>query len=441
MKEFVKKKAVIVMDSAGLPNYMTMFYMEPGTYEPEDVPELFKIRNKIVPAVLVSQFTNTMIKGVPASLPYQQPKHTISYDEAAAACGRKGKGWHLMTNTEFVYLLHEAEELGHTIGGNTNYGSNSKNEQESGVRYDSAGRTLTGCDPLTWSHDGTADGVFGLCGNFWEWVTGLRLHKGVVEYTPNNDAENLPGTVEEAENIVTNYLRRIAYRRKKLGLEPLKYILVTEYKYSKDGQCLKRIHHHIIMNGGLDRDDVELMWTKDRINWKKTDDPEYRASIKQLGWVNADRLQMNENGIEGLCKYIVKDPQGKKRYSSSRNLDRPETTREDGGEKQQRDQNHWKYSRNLTAPEEKCNDFKYSKRKVEQLAKSPDGGLEEFKKIYSNYNIVSCEPVYYEQTGWHIYLKMWKKEKPKGRTGGKKRERKNTADTPHIKAKEDKKGN
>jgi len=64
MKEFVKKKAVIVMDSAGLPNYMTMFYMEPGTYEPEDVPELFKIRNKIVPAVLVSQFTNTMIKGV-----------------------------------------------------------------------------------------------------------------------------------------------------------------------------------------------------------------------------------------------------------------------------------------------------------------------------------------------------------------------------------------
>lgn len=268
-----------------------------------------------------------------------------------------------------------------------------------------------------------------------------NFHIGDLHTSCTYDAENLPETVEEAEKIVTNYLRRIAYRRNKLGLEPLKYILVTEYKYSKDGQCLKRIHHHIIMNGGLDRDDVELMWTKDRINWKKTKDTEYRASIKQMGWVNADRLQMNENGIEGLCKYIVKDPQGKKRYSSSRNLDRPETTREDGGEKQQRNQNHWKYSRNLNAPEEKCNDFKYSKRKVEQLAKSPDAGLEEFKKIYSNYNIVSCEPVYYEQTGWHIYLKMWKKEKPKGRTGGKKRERKNTADTPHIKAKEDKKGN
>ena len=71
-------------------------------------------------------------------------------------------------------------------------------------------------------------------------------------------------------------------------------------------------------------------------------------------------------------------------------------------------------------PTEKCNDFKYSKRKVEQLAKSPDGGLEEFKKIYSDYDIVSCEPVFYEQTGWHIYLKMWKKKPKKGRKEDKK---------------------
>lgn len=192
MKEFVKKKAVIVKDRLGLPNYMTMFYMEPGTYNPEDVPEMFKIRNKIVPAILISQYHNTTMKSmdgdVAVSLPYQQPRHTITLDEAAAACARKGEGWHLMTNTEFVYLLHEAEELGHTIGGNTNHGCNADNPQEKGVVYDSAGRTLTGCDPLTWSHDGTAGGVFGICGDFWEFATGLRLHKGVVEYTKDNDA-------------------------------------------------------------------------------------------------------------------------------------------------------------------------------------------------------------------------------------------------------------
>ncbi len=162
-----------------------------------------------------------------------------------------------------------------------------------------------------------------------------NFHVGDLHTSCTYSVDNLPGTVEEAEKIVGNYLRRIAYRRQKLGLEPLKYILVTEYKFSKDGQQLKRIHHHIIMNGGMDRDEVEMMWTAQRVNWKKADSPDkaeaaaYRDSVEKMGWVNADRLQMNENGIEGLCKYIIKDPQGKKRYSSSRNLERPETKRED----------------------------------------------------------------------------------------------------------------
>lgn len=217
--------------------------------------------------------------------------------------------------------------------------------------------------------------------------------------------EHLPATVEEAEGIVSNYLRRIAYRRKKQGLEPLKYILVTEYKFDKTGEQLVRVHHHIIMNGGIDRDDVELMWTKDRINWKKADnDPEYRNEIKQLGWVNADRLQLNENGIEGLCKYITKDPQGKKRWSSSRNLERPV----------------------LLPPA----DSKYTKKKVEELAKSQDAGKDFFEKKFTDFNIVSVEPVYYEETGWHIYLKMWRKtprkKKQKGRKPGRRKKRNDT---------------
>ena len=39
---------------------------------------------------------------------------------------------------------------------------------------------------------------------------------------------------------------------------------------------------------------------------------------------------------------------------------------------------------------------------VEQLAKSTDGGLSEFQKIYADYNITSCEAVYYEQTGCFV---------------------------------------
>lgn len=187
MKEFVKKRAVVVKDELGLPNYMTMFYMEPGTYKEEDVPAMFKIKGKTVPAILISQFHNTILHGVPVSLPYQQAKHSVGHDNAARACREKGKGWHLMTNTEFVYLLHEAEALGHVIGGNTDFGKNAKDPEEKGVLYD-RGRTLTGCDPLTWSHDGTKDGVFGINGNFWDMVAGLHLRHGVIEYIKDNDA-------------------------------------------------------------------------------------------------------------------------------------------------------------------------------------------------------------------------------------------------------------
>ena len=101
----VFKAAVVVNDEAGLPNFMTMFYMEPGTYKPEDVPEVFKVNGEIMAAILISQYTNTVINGIPVSLPYQKPAENMGNDESAAACRRKGPGWHLMTNAEWVYEL------------------------------------------------------------------------------------------------------------------------------------------------------------------------------------------------------------------------------------------------------------------------------------------------------------------------------------------------
>ena len=219
------------------------------------------------------------------------------------------------------------------------------------------------------------------------------------------DNDHLPDNVEDAVKNVDNYLRRIAYRRGKLGIEPLKYILVTEYGYQKDDETkLVRVHHHIIMNGGLDRDEVEMMWTNQRINWKRYEkDPEaYRNTVKKMGWVNADRLQINENGIEALCKYVVKNPKGKKRWSSSRNLERP--------------------------VQQPPADHKHSKKKVEELAKSTDAGKEYFQKQFPDFDIVEVKPEYYEETGWHIYIKAWKKRgknngknKKSGRKTGKKR--------------------
>ena len=191
------------------------------------------------------------------------------------------------------------------------------------------------------------------------------------------DADNLPETIEEAERIAGNYLRRVAYRRKKLGLEPLKYILVTE-RGSRKG----RIHHHIVMNGGLSRDDVEMMWTDRRINWKQVGKPGYK--IPRLGYANADRLQPSETGLEELSKYLTKDPKGKKRWSSSRNLTRPMEL----------------------APA----DHKYTRRRVIQLATLPPEEREAwFQRQFPAFRIIDTRAEYYEETGWHIYVRAWKK--------------------------------
>lgn len=185
----VWRQQVIVKDENGLPNFMTLFFMDPkdGTPDEKDIPDMFKVNGKIMQGVAISQFHNTEIKGIPCSLPYAMPWENMGLDKAVKAVQKKGKGWHLLTNTEFVYLLGEAEKMGHTIHGNTDYGKCADAPEEKGVLYDGY-CTLTGCEPLQWSHDGTKDGVFGLCGNYWEPVTGLRLRKGTIEYIPGNDA-------------------------------------------------------------------------------------------------------------------------------------------------------------------------------------------------------------------------------------------------------------
>jgi hypothetical protein len=184
--------------------------------------------------------------------------------------------------------------------------------------------------------------------------------------------EFLPATVADAEKEVRNFLRRVDYRRKKAGLSALKYILVTEFKKDDAGEFVKRIHHHIIMNGGLSRDEVEAIWAKQIKGQGKI----------SLGWVNADRIQVGRNGIEALTRYITKDPQGRKRWSSSRNLQRPVS---------------------------RTNDFKFSIAKIKRYASHHDSAWLELEKQYPRYKIVEIKFKYYELTGWHIYLNMWLK--------------------------------
>ncbi|WP_242872325.1 rolling circle replication-associated protein [Clostridium coskatii] len=201
---------------------------------------------------------------------------------------------------------------------------------------------------------------------------------GDYHVTATYKDEFLPETLEDAEREVTNYLRRINYRREKEGLIPLEYILVTEYNTEENGEKPIRIHHHIIINGGLNRDTIEDLWSRRRKKGEKKGE--------SIGFINVDRLQPDENGVSALCRYLTKRPCSKKRWTSSHNLKKP-------------------WYRN--------NDHKYRRREIEKICKSiPDSYY--WEKKYPGWKLAnndySLKAVYNDITGWSIYLKMIKLE-------------------------------
>lgn len=200
-------------------------------------------------------------------------------------------------------------------------------------------------------------------------LVNTNFGKGDYHVTVTYNNKELPKSLEIAEKEAKNYIRRIDYRYKKEGLPPLKYILVTECSTERNSTKPIRIHHHIIISGGLDRDLVESLWSRRKKKGEK--------KAKEIGFVNADKLQPNEYGLEALCRYLSKDPQGKKRWSSSHSLEKP-------------------WSRN--------NDSRYSRRKVEKVVKDDDKNY--WENQYPGYWLTECKTVYNELTGWSIYLKM-----------------------------------
>lgn len=170
--------------------------------------------------------------------------------------------------------------------------------------------------------------------------------------------KKLPKSEEAARKDITNFLRRVNYYRKKNKMSALKYIAVIEYKEATSDQKPVRIHHHIIINA-MDRDAVEKLWINGR--------------------ANADRLKADDYGYEGLARYISKDPKGSKRWSSSKNLKQPII---------------------------RVNDHKYTHRKAERLASSPDDSAQ-IEKLYPGYILNECKVSFNEiNASNYISIKM-----------------------------------
>lgn len=168
-------------------------------------------------------------------------------------------------------------------------------------------------------------------------------------------------TLERCQRDIRNYLQRIKRQREKLGLENLKWI----YAIGHDrGQ---RLHVHMILSGGIPREQLERMWGK--------------------GKTNALRLQPDESGLQGIANYIYRQNEGAKERGERAGV------------------RMWRHSRNLKKPKVRTSDSKCSNARVKRIAMDfPNEAKEIMERLYPGYRFVQCR-MYYSDIVDGVYLR------------------------------------
>lgn len=201
------------------------------------------------------------------------------------------------------------------------------------------------------------------------------------------------GPKDEAQAMrdIQNYLRRIKGLRDKRGLGPMKYVYVIEETHSR--QYGTRFHHHVIMSGGISRDEAEEKWLK-----------------KHGGYCNARTAQPDEKHLTGFACYMVRNKKER-------------TQEKDGRNPQERAmRRRWNCSKNLTDPDERATtaDKKISVRKAGRIAEAMDNferAKEIFAKLYPDCKLLEITARRSRwTTGVYICAELRREEKqPPGR--------------------------
>ena len=188
----------LLYDDKGKPSIMVkipkMTYAQLGLGDSTDTFPAFIVDGIEKDYIWISKYQNIVQDGRAYSLPAQDPKASINFDSAVAACKAKGNGWHLMTKVEWALLAWWCKRNGTMPYGNNNYGKDSRETTYSAVpsmARDGSNRiqrVATGTGPVKWSHNWAADGIWDLNGNVYEWVGGVRTVYGEVQILANNNA-------------------------------------------------------------------------------------------------------------------------------------------------------------------------------------------------------------------------------------------------------------
>ena len=190
----------ILYDDNGLPSVMVripkMTYKDLGLGNSTDVFPAFIVNGAEVPEIYISKYQNVVQGSRAYSLPARDPKASVNIDQAETYCANKGAGWHLMTRLEWMVIALWCKKNNIFPKGNNNYGKDINEDAYDhaipatyGTGSD-AGKifhVLTGTGPLTWSHDGTVEGIWDLNGNVSEWSRGIRNVYGELQVFVNNN--------------------------------------------------------------------------------------------------------------------------------------------------------------------------------------------------------------------------------------------------------------
>ena len=170
-----------------------------------------------------------------------------------------------------------------------------------------------------------------------------------------------PPELARCKKDVKNFIARVKRLRERRGLSELKYI----YSIGDDAQS--RIHVHMLINGGIRREELEEIWGNGR--------------------TNAYKLQPDEHGLQGISNYLFRQNAGKKHAGGMT------------GRKT------WVASRNLKRPKTRRKDCQCSNARVRRIAGDFQNEAKEvMEKLYPGYTFVECS-MYHSDIVDGVYIR------------------------------------